>query len=322
MSTLETSGPQRVPELWFEDANVIFQAGQKLFRVHRSILSARSPIFNDMFSVPQPAAETQSGTINNDCECIHLPDSEVDVYYFFLAIFDASFFEGPPSTPFLGILISILRLSTKYEVAFLKRRAVSHLNALFPPDRHAMQASLKTLFIKFGIQDNKTKLMLLEIMALATAAETRWLIPGAFFITAQIPLPTLFRHASWKKMTKTFQERFLISREAYMDEWHTSGAWIASIPTGSCTTPKCCRTKQRFWVKQTLEAGPIFFTKLLADDGPVWKDYSTDFCEECLWKSKSGVIAAVNNIWDGYPRLLGLPSWDVLMKEKAAFERS
>ncbi len=69
---------EKVPELWFADADVVFQAGEKLFRVHRSILSARSSIFNDMFSVPQPDTE-RIVNAGDSYVHIHLPDDATDV---------------------------------------------------------------------------------------------------------------------------------------------------------------------------------------------------------------------------------------------------
>ena len=80
--------PEKVPELWFTDADVVFQAGAKLFRVHRSILSARSTVFKDMFSAPHPNSEK---VVNEDDSYTHinLPDDAMDVQLFFLAIFDA-----------------------------------------------------------------------------------------------------------------------------------------------------------------------------------------------------------------------------------------
>ena len=79
---------EKVPELWFADADAVFQAGGKLFHVHRSILSAISSIFNDMFSVPHPDIER---IVNADDSYVHiyLPDDATDVHRFFMAIFDA-----------------------------------------------------------------------------------------------------------------------------------------------------------------------------------------------------------------------------------------
>lgn len=81
---------EKVMELWFADADVVFQAGAKLFRVHRSILSARSTIFNDMFSVSHPDSDSERVVNEDDSYThIHLPDDAADVHRFFLAIFDA-----------------------------------------------------------------------------------------------------------------------------------------------------------------------------------------------------------------------------------------
>jgi hypothetical protein len=40
---------------YFEDGNVVLLAESTLFRVHRSVMALHSEIFEDMFSMPQPA---------------------------------------------------------------------------------------------------------------------------------------------------------------------------------------------------------------------------------------------------------------------------
>ena len=40
--------------LWFDDGNIVLIAENIAFRVHSSILSRRSPVFKDMFAMPQP----------------------------------------------------------------------------------------------------------------------------------------------------------------------------------------------------------------------------------------------------------------------------
>ena len=78
----------RVLELWFEDANVIFQAESSLFRVHKGILQARSSVFRDMFTLPQTTTESD---LMDGCIVIQLPDAAEDIRCFFLAIgYDAS----------------------------------------------------------------------------------------------------------------------------------------------------------------------------------------------------------------------------------------
>lgn len=50
----------RCANLWFEDGNVTLATNSMLFRVHRGVLSLNSPVFADMFALPQPADSTES----------------------------------------------------------------------------------------------------------------------------------------------------------------------------------------------------------------------------------------------------------------------
>jgi hypothetical protein len=43
----------RVPELWFEDDNLILHAENTVFRVSKGVLAAHSSVFRDMLSFPQ-----------------------------------------------------------------------------------------------------------------------------------------------------------------------------------------------------------------------------------------------------------------------------
>ena len=73
---------KRDEEIWFEDGNIIVIAEDTAFRLYRGILSAASPVFKDLFSVPQPAdAETMDG-----CPVVHLADSATDLRHFFRAV--------------------------------------------------------------------------------------------------------------------------------------------------------------------------------------------------------------------------------------------
>ncbi|KAJ7857819.1 hypothetical protein B0H14DRAFT_2578181 [Mycena olivaceomarginata] len=58
LSTLEyinndRTARNRVPELWFEDDNLILHAENTVFRVSKGVLAARSSVFRDMLSFPQ-----------------------------------------------------------------------------------------------------------------------------------------------------------------------------------------------------------------------------------------------------------------------------
>ena len=41
-------------DIWLEDGNIVLQAENMQFKVHRGLLARVSPVFADVFSVPQP----------------------------------------------------------------------------------------------------------------------------------------------------------------------------------------------------------------------------------------------------------------------------
>ena len=75
---------QRPAGLWFDDGNHVIQAENYQFRIHRGILSARSPVLRRVFSEPVPE-ETQS---IEGCPVTHLQDRGKVVENFLMAIYD------------------------------------------------------------------------------------------------------------------------------------------------------------------------------------------------------------------------------------------
>jgi hypothetical protein len=82
-STVNNDAPivesEKTPsEIWFSDGNIILEAGNKRFKVHRAVLSMHSPVFKDMFTLPK-SLETE--TIENDIPLVILQDAGMDVEY-------------------------------------------------------------------------------------------------------------------------------------------------------------------------------------------------------------------------------------------------
>jgi hypothetical protein len=62
---------------WLEDGNIVLQAENTQFRVHKSILTAHSDVFRDMFMMPQPPIT--SGDMVDGCSIVVMPDSAGDI---------------------------------------------------------------------------------------------------------------------------------------------------------------------------------------------------------------------------------------------------
>ena len=82
--TSRSESIQRPAGLWFDDGNIVIQAENYQFRIHRGILSARSPVLHGLFSKLIPG-ETKS---IEGCPVTHLQDHGKFVKDFLMAIYD------------------------------------------------------------------------------------------------------------------------------------------------------------------------------------------------------------------------------------------
>ena len=82
----DTCDPTKHDTLWFEDGNIVLVAGNVAFKVHRSILSRQSAVFEDLFGIPQPdlaEVETMDGS-----PVVRLHDSALELTVFIEALYD------------------------------------------------------------------------------------------------------------------------------------------------------------------------------------------------------------------------------------------
>lgn len=70
---------------WFEDGNIILHVDNKLFKVHRGILSRHSAVFSDMFALPQPETQDEENVIEG-CSVVNLPGDRAKDWERLLAV--------------------------------------------------------------------------------------------------------------------------------------------------------------------------------------------------------------------------------------------
>lgn len=71
-------------DFWFSDGSIIFKVQNTMFRVHKSTFTSHSPVFADMFRVPQPADQDAI----EGCVVIDVPDNAADFTQLLKAIYD------------------------------------------------------------------------------------------------------------------------------------------------------------------------------------------------------------------------------------------
>ncbi|KAJ7182424.1 hypothetical protein C8R43DRAFT_1054358 [Mycena crocata] len=124
----------RVEELWFSNDTLVIKAENMEFCVSKSLLAARSPVFSDMVTFPQPANdEATSEDMVDGSPVVRLHDSGPAVRALLKALFDSSYFMPPPAPVELQVVLDILRLSHKYDAQYLHDRALQHLAVRYGP---------------------------------------------------------------------------------------------------------------------------------------------------------------------------------------------
>lgn len=91
-SAMDAALIEHNPDFWFADGSVVIIAEGVGFRVHMSLLSRHSPVFRDIFAIPQPAPgpgnESDGGGSHQGVLIVHVSDRAHDMRCLLHAIYD------------------------------------------------------------------------------------------------------------------------------------------------------------------------------------------------------------------------------------------
>ncbi|KAL1702836.1 hypothetical protein EV121DRAFT_292894 [Schizophyllum commune] len=119
---------ERIQDLWFSDGSIVIRVGERVCRVHQSILAVNSPVLAGMFSIPQP----ENAEMFDGLPMMSFPDPPEEVLHWLKSMLLPGYFEVYPSRIHQDRLLATLRLSHKYGVQRLRQRALYHLSIAFP----------------------------------------------------------------------------------------------------------------------------------------------------------------------------------------------
>ncbi|KAJ7612161.1 hypothetical protein FB45DRAFT_1065523 [Roridomyces roridus] len=284
---------QRVEELWFPDGNLIIQAGSSQFRVYRGLLASRSPVFQDMMSFPQPP----DSELVDGCPLVLLPGSEMEVRVFLKAIFDPEFFPPFPSPTEFAIAAGCLRLSHKYGVDYLRRRALVHLSS-------GCGAKLHHWDLCRYVDESDSANDPLEIYAIQLFREVDalWLLPTVFYNLS-------FSFAASDQVSEVFHGITYNGVPSALTEFEILKFLVDPSEIAGCATPSECAV-ERYHVLGDIQRMRPSLGPTVGFRSPisVWEDDGS-------WEMLEGVCDA---FWDQLPQMYGLPPWEELEQMKTA----
>ncbi|KAJ7756571.1 hypothetical protein B0H16DRAFT_1538427 [Mycena metata] len=304
-----SNGPMLIKEesLWFLDATLVLQAENRLFRVFPGILGAKSPVFQDMLAFPQP----ENGEMFDGCPLVRVSDSAVDMTFFLKAIFHYDFFEAWPTRAEFPIVAGILRLSQKYQVDPLRKRALVHLS-----ERCAMTLQ------KWEESDEwESEVNPIILLNLAREVSADWILPSVLAACCWLepdelvyglpPSPGLTA-----RITLTPADIVLCMRGAV--KLHTTWTsklydflWVPQETSGCVEAPECFvkRVETRRAVEQC-RSEKILPLYLWNDDD--WQSLWAGVCTPCFHFMQKLYVESREEYWQALPEIFGLPAWATL----------
>ncbi|KAJ7236461.1 hypothetical protein C8J57DRAFT_1144620 [Mycena rebaudengoi] len=302
--------PSRIEELWFKDGTLVLAAENSLFRVYAGLLAKRSPVFHDMLQIPQP----EDTEIIDGCPVVRLADDERDLRYFLSALFDYEFFGAFPATTTFDIVAGVIRLSTKYDVATLRNRALTHLSSAFPFARVEFPGSPS-----WEIPDHEW----IRVVLFAREMSIEWILPIAFYQVAEKCTPAQLLHGiivdgvSFKLTPQDtlalIEYSLTIGRAAYAEV----AQFLVSY--GTCYQGKdkehCLRSRlEACETVKRRRADNIFPLNLWTTEDLE----SLGVCYGCKSVMRVAWQGGLDAFWAGLPHRFGLSGWEALRHMKEA----
>ena len=218
--------------------------------------------------------------------------------------FLSSFFESPPTPTPLSVVLASARMSHKYDVPFLRRRALSHLSRRCPT----------TLCDFFTRHEDEDTLVSEEFEVLKTALkiDASWILPYQFLVTYFTDLEILLASRPWKDLELEMQAMCHVKwRFIERHSRRCIAQMMSKVLSDLCATCAALSVQiQRAAVGSLSEDIPIFISTGITNHG------MTGCCEECQLETNKTFANAYISFWDALPETLGMPRWDILEKKK------
>ncbi|KAJ7364925.1 hypothetical protein DFH08DRAFT_731493 [Mycena albidolilacea] len=308
-----TDNLQKVSQLWFSPDVVILRAQDRIFRVFVAILKQKSSVFADMFTFPLPPSSDIETIEGVPVVILHDDPDELEV--FLKAIFDADFFMPHPAPSKLEDTLGILRLAHKYDVSFLRRRALEHLGPIYPTRLSAYdRPGTGTKFADRLGRGLATVSTAMEVGAL-------WLLPVSYYSICTCKLEDIMDHPRWIALGEKERKTCLIGYQAQLRH-HPKILNFLCIPkheNEDCLNWMTCNT-----IRLTLSfhLNPQLGSELnrpldLWSEGN-WAPMAEGVCAVCVSESKTLHTTARQECWDQLPEMFGLPGWEELEQMRQA----
>ncbi|KAJ6616328.1 hypothetical protein B0H10DRAFT_1799704 [Mycena sp. CBHHK59/15] len=300
----------RCVDLWFTDCGLVIQAGNMLYRISGEMLAAKSPVFADMLSFPQPEDPEQI----DGCPVVFVPDSSLEMTVFLKALLDYESFQEHPAQTDFDEICGVLRLSNKYLVEPLRKRALNHLTLHFS----TTSLDCRPLPTSWEFRPNH----LLPMILLAREVSALWILPVIFYQYCEHRGPDQLLsgykyrgshlNLSAQDQVTCLSAMMMLRTQLmtdFLDFLWNSNVTLRCFRYGECITSRINARR----VAETRRHEHFPFDTWSAQDTS-----GINLCPTCAAALQNAHQDAQSALWNRLPELFKLPSWDELEKMRVA----
>jgi hypothetical protein len=219
-----------------------------------------------------------------------------------------SYFTPPAETPFKAIT-GILRLSHKYDVPYLRRRALEHFGALYPTSLSVYDAKTTGVRIS-GINDHTQMIIPLQV---ASEIGALWLLPVAYFELCTQDISWILSDPYWKQLGEKERTACLVGHQAQTEYFHKTIAFLSVSKDDEADCDDWTECNQRRLEVDTDHIWENMRWTLDAWSEGDWTEMAElGICDGCIEEAKALYAAARQVFWDQLPQMFGLPGWEEL----------
>ncbi|KAF8968277.1 hypothetical protein BDZ97DRAFT_1655140 [Flammula alnicola] len=306
----EVASPTRSDNFWIFDGNVILQAQETQFRIHRGVISRHSRVFEDMFSVPQPIDEP----LIEGCPVIHLTDAPDDWHNLLTLLYDTNFHTVGREPFSMPMIASMLRLGQKYDLERFRNAALGRLKFHVPTEL----SRCELLFAGEKLGTAITKGYEFDILAIALELGLKSILPVAYYqcltnYTLESLLYGILRpdgskvHLSQATLATLLIGRENIINNIFLHTFHFLKGDPKFFPCATCSSRDVCSVaRSRHY--ETLSLNIKLDAALSGDIDR----HIRGFCKYCSSSARTHWYSGRERLWKSLPTYFGLPEWENL----------
>ncbi|KAG5640705.1 hypothetical protein DXG03_007482 [Asterophora parasitica] len=245
--------------------------------------------------------ELNPHSIDKEVPVVELSVSAIDLSFFLKALHDTSFFRQPtPSgvaAPF-SIISAILRLSDKYDVPCLRRRAIEHLEVVYPTSLKGWDLSPRF--------ESSTPFDHGVAVKLANDFNIPWIRPMAVYRLASQPFDVVLASLFRVGLCEDDMGMCIRGIRALRTLQFSCGIVTLSLPRKLMSQGALCTCQDILKAKWNAIIGGDFDDPLA-----VYSVKTEGFCMSCTTRITE-TFASRREVWDRIPTMIFNESWDTL----------